>query len=565
MGHNTQVKLWHAIGVGALLVGGLGVWRFGDSFEGESPPETTSTRNSPVDAGQVADTGSPLKALPPPAGRNLDISLRSPPQHYYMADLNLDADDEHYSQKVNRLGLSGLHYDVWLSRAARELAYQGALLGSSPPESILSFILASSGAPENSVAQLVVLASGDGTKVVDDAILSAIENAPKGAGRLVIGIGEAATQSGEYERRVVIVTARRKFGLETTPRSLSLGQDWLIEGSTPEGYSDLHASVLYPDNRIEVIPVPLEGTSFEVAIPSGDSAGALVVSFDGRGEQGPGKLLQLSAEVGTEIPTIFSDEVADEEVFESLAEAEAFALSLLQRDRASLGLGPLILDPALSSVARAHSEEMEDLKYFAHLSPNTGLAGERLAQAEYLASAFGENLALNDSVAEAQESLLNSIGHRRNIVEESMTHIGIGISQNVSDKAYYLTQVFAKKVLPLDTKQAISDLLNTINESRSKEGSGPLVLDPELVTIAEEGCQEALSAELEELPTRLATRASEQMKTRVGVRVGVIYDATQIESDETSLQEGFHKIGIALLRDSESAQGRTYLVVLVAE
>ncbi|MBL4635638.1 MAG: hypothetical protein JKY56_17390 [Kofleriaceae bacterium] len=563
------MKLGLAIGACALLASGVGYWRWLDNTNTFSQQGTAGENGAP-DASNFNDAAlEVVEAVPPAPGSLVTISLSSRPQSFYMGEIDGDADDEYYSQRVESLSNSTARYDPWLSRAARELAYQGALASESPSESILTFILASAGAPENSVAQLVVLARGPGGKVVENAILESVKNAPRGSGQLLLGVGEAATEGGDYERRVVVIAARRTFALEPVKRLLDPGEIWEISGHLvghkPAGFSDAHASVLYPGNRIEVFPVSLEGRQFEVHIPAGDNPGQLYVSIDGTFDTGPGKLLQLSAEIGDSLPSTFSAQLPIVEEFDSNDEAEELALLLLQNDRNELGLGDLLLDPELSDIARSHSREMRDLDYFGHLSPNTGLAGERLSDAGYLASAYGENLALNDTVREAQQSLMESIGHRRNIVAESMTHIGIGIAHSESKNAYYLTQVFAQKVMVFDVEETLSQVFEQVNEAREYAGAAPLELDSELTEIAERGCEDAISIELEELPSQLASIASKAMQSRVAVRVSVLYDVTSIVPDDTSLQEEFTKIGLALLRDPESSSGRVIFVVLLAE
>ncbi|HCS73242.1 MAG TPA: hypothetical protein DIW17_05115, partial [Clostridiales bacterium] len=49
----------------------------------------------------------------------------------------------------------------------------------------------------------------------------------------------------------------------------------------------------------------------------------------------------------------------------------------------------------------------------------------------------GENIAKHGSVESAHAGLMNSDGHRKNILNPSFTHIGIGIVDN-----RYFTQMF---------------------------------------------------------------------------------------------------------------------------
>ena len=108
-------------------------------------------------------------------------------------------------------------------------------------------------------------------------------------------------------------------------------------------------------------------------------------------------------------------------------EAEAAMLVLVNDERTSRGLAALTLDPRLVPIARQHSEEMFRLKYFGHQSPVNGSPFDRLASAGVSYSRAGENLAYAQSLAVAHRSLMESPGHRENILQPDFTRIGIGV------------------------------------------------------------------------------------------------------------------------------------------
>lgn len=108
-------------------------------------------------------------------------------------------------------------------------------------------------------------------------------------------------------------------------------------------------------------------------------------------------------------------------------EAEQQLFALVNQERTSRGLGALEWDPRLVPVARAHSEEMFRLKYFSHQSPVAGSPFDRLAAAKIAYRRAGENLAYAHSVASAHRGLMESPGHRENILHPEYTRIGIGV------------------------------------------------------------------------------------------------------------------------------------------
>jgi uncharacterized protein YkwD len=122
-------------------------------------------------------------------------------------------------------------------------------------------------------------------------------------------------------------------------------------------------------------------------------------------------------------------------------EAEQEMLRLVNAERTSRGLAALELDPRLLPIARQHSAEMFTLKYFGHQSPVTGSPFDRLAAAKITYARAGENLAYAQSVAVAHRGLMDSEGHRENILRPEFTRIGIGV-MSAGSYGRMFTQLF---------------------------------------------------------------------------------------------------------------------------
>ncbi len=106
---------------------------------------------------------------------------------------------------------------------------------------------------------------------------------------------------------------------------------------------------------------------------------------------------------------------------------EAQMLQLLNEARAQNGLAPLKSDPQLQQVAAAHSQEMLELGYFAHISPLHGNPTDRMDAAGVTYTVAGENIAYAPTVDVAQRGLMRSPGHRANILSSQYTRVGIGV------------------------------------------------------------------------------------------------------------------------------------------
>jgi len=113
-------------------------------------------------------------------------------------------------------------------------------------------------------------------------------------------------------------------------------------------------------------------------------------------------------------------------VFDSSGEAQM--LVLVNRERRRYGLPELRWDSKIAEVARAHSKDMWERHYFSHIDPDGKDPAKRLEQAGIYFLLAGENIALAPSVSLAHQGLMNSEGHRENILNPKFKKIGIGIA-----------------------------------------------------------------------------------------------------------------------------------------
>lgn len=145
---------------------------------------------------------------------------------------------------------------------------------------------------------------------------------------------------------------------------------------------------------------------------------------------------------------------------------------LINQQRAIHSLPSLILDPAISEIARDHSEDMAARNYFAHVNPDGETPTDRAADAgygcrkdyaSYYTYGIAENLFQNNLYSSAtyysnrkteydwnsQEEIaqttvggwMNSTGHRENILTPSFDREGIGVAI-APDSRVYITEDF---------------------------------------------------------------------------------------------------------------------------
>ena len=102
-------------------------------------------------------------------------------------------------------------------------------------------------------------------------------------------------------------------------------------------------------------------------------------------------------------------------------------LGLINQERISRGLKPLVADPELTEVARRHSADMFVRSYFSHYTPEGKDPFERMTEAHVHFQTAGENLALAPRLQIAHTGLMNSPGHRANILNPKFGRVGIGV------------------------------------------------------------------------------------------------------------------------------------------
>ena len=102
-------------------------------------------------------------------------------------------------------------------------------------------------------------------------------------------------------------------------------------------------------------------------------------------------------------------------------------LDLVNKERQANGLDPLAPDPELTEVARKHSADMFARGYFAHDTPEGLSPFDRMRAANVRFTTAGENLALAPTLPIAHTGLMNSPGHRANILRREFGRVGIGV------------------------------------------------------------------------------------------------------------------------------------------
>lgn len=533
------------------------------------------THAAPPEAawGDSAEPGSPALPFaaprPPEPGDEITIELSEPPATHYAA-ARPDGGDALYADLIAALGRDDVTYDADLARAARELAYQYSVMGAFPPSDGIEFLVHASGAVDSGLTSRITRTSSDDRAVLEGTLERVFEAHTPGPGLLRVGIGEVYDLGAERARHVGILVSRRQIEVAPAPRRVEPGAVWRLRGSAPPALRTMQAHVLYPDGRTTDLAIALRAGRFTLEVPAGEVAGTLYVDVQGEAGRGPTKLLQVPIAVGIAPPDRFETRAAPpEDGLTTIAEAEAHALGLLNADRRRFGLPALRHDERLTVVAREHSEDMRDAGFFAHVSERTGDVADRLRAAGYAASSFAENLAHNPSLHDAQAALLRSVGHRQNILDDSVTHVGVGLARvDDGDRVrWFLTQVFARPVRRIDPDRAAASLRRRIDAAREAEDARPLIWDRALDEVAYDAAWRAARGEVDGLPDDALRRARRAglLKGAANAWVAGLYDVDEVELPPVAASRERRRVGVAVAQSAVDERGRIGVALIFAE
>jgi len=144
--------------------------------------------------------------------------------------------------------------------------------------------------------------------------------------------------------------------------------------------------------------------------------------------------------------------------------AESDFLTSLNSQRVAGGLAPLALQGSMTAAADGWALSMVNGSFLAHADDFlTGTPSNWIK--------VGENVGRGQSVNSLTSKFMTSPSHRANIMDESYTHIGIGVYIHPTDGRVYTTHRFAALSAPATDNAGNSS--DPASGSRSKRSTSP--------------------------------------------------------------------------------------------
>jgi uncharacterized protein YkwD len=256
-------------------------------------------------------------------------------------------------------------------------------------------------------------------------------------------VGVALVQQND-EVTVVVTLWEQHVEMRPVPRELP------SEGKAPLAvklfgpYKQPQIVVTLPGGYVRALPTTVRDGFLHADLYCGSGDGRYQVELLATGASGPLVLGNFPVFCGVRAPTDISAYDEDDAEETDPADAEQELLALINQARLAAGLSALRWDNRLAAIARAHSRDMAGGGFVAHVSPTTGDAMARIQHAGLSFPLVVENVGQEGGVQQAHRGFMASPGHRANVVNPHLTHVGIGVVIKRDGGApFFVTELFA--------------------------------------------------------------------------------------------------------------------------
>jgi uncharacterized protein YkwD len=243
-------------------------------------------------------------------------------------------------------------------------------------------------------------------------------------------------------------------------------------------------------------------------------------------------------------------------------------LLLINQHRILRELPELVLDEALTQIARDHSVGMAQQGFISHTLP-WGDLRSRMTRAGYPLEVARENVASAPTIGMAQRALIESPEHDNNILANDVTRVGIGIAHcpDPLSRKLYITEIFAAPREEYQPEIVKETLFSRIDDLR-QNGAGSMLPNSELEKMASrslqsinmpykrEELQDVLSASTKELGN-----SEKMVLARVQANVQLVHNPNKISIPNYAPEGQARSYGTAIRQVMDSQNQSAFLVL----
>jgi uncharacterized protein YkwD len=467
-----------------------------------------------------------------------------------------------------RAGLAETCTDAKLTSDGRLAELARAVLrvsgGAAPSAALVSFHAQRLGIPDPTPQLWLANAS------TSAAVLPALSEAVRTAagGESLTHCGGAAVRGG-HGLLVAVALSRRLLDLDAPiPRRVEVGATIPLSGTLARGYDHASLAITAPGGEVERIALG-RGRKLETSVRLAQR-GPVMLEVLANGAEGVTVVALLAIAVGVEpehAPPRADGAAAERD---PAAVAEVLA-ALIARERSQRNLPPLAPHAGLRAVAEAHTDDMLTNHFVAHTSKQSGEAQDRVARAGLRSVVLLENIGRGYSASEIHAGLMESPGHRANILNRDVTQLGIAVGAEPEGErlAFVATELFARLAQPTNLGSAARDLFASIEAKRKARGLSGLKLDSALSRAAQ-GAAESFAREPRADQEALLGRATRGVRAlpagakALSAALVQAEELAQVAESEQLLSSELTALGIGVAALPEGSERQLAIVLLLA-
>jgi len=343
-----------------------------------------------------------------------------------------------------------------------------------------------------------------------------------------------------------------------------------VEVIKPEKYRDPSVFVTLPDGIVtEIKPIRVIGKTFTVDFDRFRDTGIYTFEIVMETDRGPEPTNIFKVMVGAVEETEKYTHEDKAKVKDSIFPEETM-LKLINRDRSKMNLPDLKMINEVNRIAEKHSKEMAEEGEINHVSRLTGDVSDRIKDWKdynmFFISKLGENLSKAKDVHSSQKGLMESPGHRGNILDPDFNSVGIGIAKG-KDGYLYITQIFLQINEFPEADSILENIFSSINRKRKTQDSSLITRDSILNEMSALLLEKAVTIGYDAFSRDFQGNVNEVMidkgyEGNLNFLVFTFTDFTEIIDSPEFYRPESSKIGIAVKKNLKE---KNYLAIIILE
>ncbi|HMI86043.1 MAG TPA: CAP domain-containing protein [Polyangiaceae bacterium] len=371
--------------------------------------------------------------------------------------------------------------------------------------------------------------------------------------------------ASQTKQAFAVIFGTVTLDFEPIARFVDPGTTIRLRGEVDRRYTSAQVFLTKPDGTVEEHKMASRKLEYSAALTT---PGKYKLEVMGEGSMGPVVISNIPVFVGVKEPPL--TELVRKS--SSPAEAEGRMLELLNQTRTANRLRPVESDGELRAIALAHSKDMADHDFVAHVSPTTGTPEDRLGRAKLLVGECAENIAAAPTPESAHDELMESPAHRSAMLGATYTHVGIGAVEH--HDSVIATLLFCRRPDPTKLPRDAAQIEAALFALRAAKKLPRPAVDPIYRTAAQRGVEAYLRSSKPTVDVA-STATIDAIRTEIGrlrtarpaAKVCTFFlDLTEVEQLERTaplLAPGLAKFGVGaqLHTDDKGARLATVMVL----